>query len=127
MSAEIVMRRYPRIPIQTAARIVPNGGSGLNVTAIDLSHGGIKLACDREAAFSLLPDKHASPGSIQGVEAVLELTLPVENKTPRHLAYKCRVVNFYRRAENRFEIGCQFVDSDAEQQALMTGYMQQLA
>jgi len=88
--------------------------------------GGVKLSCDKDVVLSMLSDKQGFPGSIPGIEAVLELPLP-NAQVEQNLKSRCRVVNFYRRAENLFEIGCQFVDIVEDQQSLINSYIEQVS
>lgn len=103
--------------------ILSADGHALEVTAIDISSGGVKLSCDKSVALKLLSGKHCSPGRIQGMETTVEISLADWNTEQKYLKARCRIVNFYRKAENWFEFGCQFVNSDKAQLSLITSHM----
>ncbi len=112
--------------IRAPAQLAPINGQALAVTAIDLSLGGVKLSFDKDVACKLLPSKQCTLGLIQGMEAMLEVALPDRGAEPKCLKSRCRLVDLYRRAENRFEIGCQFVESGEEQRLLISSYLVQM-
>ena len=114
-------RRYIRITTDLHAEIQIDDSAKIGVTVVDLSEGGIKIDCDQEIAYALLPVDQRTPGPVYDLN--LELGIELPKGSGEQIRCQCRVVFFHRLAQDHFQFGLQFQEVGSEDQRRIRHYI----
>jgi hypothetical protein len=106
-------REHERIATKMPCLIGPDSDNAKPAVIINLSAGGLKFACNREAFNLLLPEDQRIPGQVSDVEIGIQFKLPVAGEnTPLAIHTRGRIIHTERLAQDSYTLGVQFIDLD---------------
>ena len=117
-------RQYFRIDTEIPGTVRLPKGENLTVVIVNLSAGGLKFSCGRDAFHQILPQDQRTPGQITGVMIEIQFDLQETPAQPRlSLNTRARVIHSERLAQDVFHIGIQFVNIDEAEVVALKGYI----
>ncbi|MDX1696811.1 MAG: PilZ domain-containing protein [Thiohalobacterales bacterium] len=103
-------RRHDRVETDIPCRLGLPGGRQHDATILNLSVGGLKLACNRSTYVAIIPEDQHTPGQISDVRANIRFTLRPVNRKAMALNLTAMVVHSERLAQDTYHIGLHFVE-----------------
>ena len=101
-------RQSYRVDLGLKITLVSARGVVFDVTAHDISRGGVKLDCAPEAADAILPLASDPLQDDEVQELTVRLTLPFITRSPELLEAHCRFVHADRKPDGGCHIGLRF-------------------
>ena len=103
-------RKHERIDTEIPCRLGLPGTRQFDGMIINLSAGGLRLACNLETYEAIIPAEQRTPGQVIDVTVEVKFSLrPVEGAAV-DLQLTALVIHSERLAQDSFHIGIQFTD-----------------
>jgi hypothetical protein len=114
-------RQYHRLDTKIPCTVRLPEGEILSAVIVNLSAGGLKFSCGRDAVHHILPKDQRIPGQVTGV--VIEIRFDLQARTEPSLTAMGRVIHSERLAQDVFHVGVQFTHIDEAAVATLKGYI----
>ena len=105
-------RKHDRISTEIRCRLGLVGEQEYQGTVINLSAGGLRLACNLATYEAIIPEEQRTPGQVIDVHIDIKFTLQPDNQPPVDLQLRAMVIHSERLAQDNFHIGIQFEGMD---------------
>jgi hypothetical protein len=103
-------REHERITTEITGEAGPAGGPRKPAVITNLSAGGLKFACDREAFNLMLPENQRIPGQVSDVEIDIQFELRTpDRENPFAICTRVRIIHTERLAQDSYTLGVQFI------------------
>lgn len=103
-------RKHDRIDTEISCRLGLPGARQFDGTIINLSAGGLRLACNLETYEAIIPAEQRTPGQVIDVTVEVKFSLQPVKGTGIDLQLTAQVIHSERLAQDSFHIGIQFTD-----------------
>ena len=104
-----INRKHDRVDTEIPCRIGIPGARQFDATVLNLSAGGLKLACNHETIAAIIPGDQQIPGQISDVHVTVKFSLRPINRRGMNLQLDAMLVHSERLAQNSYHIGIQFI------------------
>ena len=101
-------RKYDRIDTEIPCRLGLPGDRQCDAMVLNLSVGGLKLACNHETFASIIPAAQRTPGQVSDVRVTVKFSLRPISRRAMNLQFDGMVVHSERLAQDNYHIGVQF-------------------
>ena len=101
-------RKHERIATEIPCRLGLPDEREYQGTVINLSAGGLRLACNLATYEAIIPVEQRTPGQVIDVHIAIRFTLSPDNRPPVDLQLRAIVIHSERLAQDSFHIGIQF-------------------
>lgn len=103
-------RKHERIDTEIPCRLGLPGARQFDGTIINLSAGGLRLACNLETYEAIIPAEQRTPGQVIDLTVEVKFSLQSVEGTVVDLQLTAQVIHSERLAQDSFHIGIQFTD-----------------
>lgn len=117
-------RKYDRISTEIPCRLSLPGEREYQGTVINLSAGGLRLACNLETYEAIIPAEQRTPGQVIDVHVEIKFVLQPVNQSPVDMQLGAMVIHSERLAQDNFHIGIQYKDISKSDLNLLEEYVQ---
>ena len=118
-------RKHDRIATEIPCRFGLPGERELHATIINLSAGGLRLACNLETYEAIIPEEQRTPGQVIDVHVEIKFALQPVNRPVVDLQLRAVVIHSERLAQDNFHIGIQYEGISKSDFNLLEEYIQQ--
>jgi hypothetical protein len=118
-------RQYQRISTDLPCRAGLAGSKPSAVRILNLSIGGLKFSCRREAFHSLHPADQRTPGRVVDVMIELDFELQLPGQPATIFNTRATVIHSERLSQDEFHIGVQFSGLDAATFEVLKAYIEE--
>ena len=105
-------RQYYRLDTEVPCTVHLPSGDMLPAIIVNLSVGGLKFSCGRDAVHLILPRDQRTPGQVMGVVIEIQFGLQLASQPEFTLNAMARVIHLERLAQDIFHVGVQFIRLD---------------
>jgi len=102
-------RRHDRTDISLSCKVNAPGGEPAAAVIVNLSMGGLRIACDREAFERLLPPEQRIPGQLSDIRFEIRFALRAANNRNMTIKTMLQGIHSLRLAQDSYEIGARFI------------------
>lgn len=103
-------RKHERVETDIPCRLGPPGARHHDATILNLSLGGLLVACNHATFEAIIPEDQRTPGQVSDVEITIQFSLrPIDRKSTG-IELRAALIHSERLAQDRYHIGLQFVD-----------------
>jgi hypothetical protein len=103
-------RKHGRIDTEIPCRLGLPGARTVDGIIINLSAGGLRLACNLETYEAIIPAEQRTPGQVIDVTVNVKFSLQPVEQAKTNLQLTAQVIHSERLAQDNFHIGIQFTD-----------------
>ena len=103
-------RKHERIDTEVPCRLGLPGARQYEGTIINLSAGGLRLACNLETYQAIIPAEQRTPGQVIDVIVGVKFSLQPDKQPEMELQLTAQVIHSERLAQDSFHIGIQYTD-----------------
>ena len=116
-------RKHERIDCEIPCRLGLPGARQYSGTIINLSAGGLRLACNLNTYQAIIPEEQRTPGQVIDVDVVMKFSLQPAKGPKADLKLTAMVIHSERLAQDSFHIGVQHTDMDKSDLNLLEDYI----
>ena len=117
-------RQHFRLDTDIPCTVRLSEGENLPAVIVNLSVGGIKFRCSRDAAHHILPRDQRIPGQVSGVTIALKFNLQPPKQEHRSFDVAAKVIHSERLAQDVFHVGVQFLGLDEIELTTLRTYIE---
>jgi hypothetical protein len=116
-------RAHQRISADIPCRAGLPAGERSAARILNLSAGGLKFSCRRDAFYSMVPEDQRTPGRVVDVMIEVEFELQPSGQPASGVQTQATIIHSERLAQDEFHIGVQFIGMDEETSRLLNSYI----
>lgn len=117
-------RQHFRLDTDIPCAVRLSERENLPAVIVNLSVGGMKFRCSRDAAHHILPRDQRIPGQVSGVTIALHFDLQPAQQERRSFNVAARVIHSERLAQDVFHVGVQFLGLDDIELTALRNYIE---
>ena len=117
-------RKHDRISTEIPCRLGLPGEREYQGTVINLSAGGLRLACNLETYEAIIPAEQRTPGQVMDVQVEIKFALQPINQPSVDMQLGAMVIHSERLAQDNFHIGIQYKGISKSDLNLLEEYIQ---
>jgi len=120
-----INRKHHRVDTELGCELcLPEGGL-VPARIIDLSVGGLKFSCDRQALFSILPEDQRTPGQVSDVELEMRFEFQPLHQPVTSIRVRVLIIHSERLAQDKYHVGVEFIDMDSATARALVNYIEE--
>lgn len=116
-------RLYSRISTDIACQAGLPGGELTAARIRNLSVGGLKFSCRRDAFYSMIPEDQRTPGRVVDVMVEISFELQPAGQPVSHFNTRATIIHSERLSQDEFHIGVQFIDMEEAAFQVLKAYI----